>query len=236
MVLLTISCTIMLTFLSSCLSVIAGDQHSIAQVVQEIKYSRFHSLGEQYNFDPKDGWQQVNISSMQYKYRRDSQSTSNSPGIVGQPNKRSSVTSEISLSGTIKGVVKAIINGLKAIGSSEAVTITWYTGQDLLNPSCWEQSGWHPSDSSFACAITEDGWMSKPECFDFIELCNTPKKCVFVRVVDSCAGCAPGSKHVDLTKAAFAQLADLNEGILSVQLRKSTKPDHWYESLWGPQD
>ena len=55
-------------------------------------------------------------------------------------------------------------------------------------------------------------------------VCNGPKKCVFVRVVDSCAGCDAGSKHVDLTKAAFAQLADLNDGILNVQMRLSTDP------------
>ena len=66
-------------------------------------------------------------------------------------------------------------------------------------------------------------------------MCNTPKKCIFVRVVDSCAGCATGSKHVDLTKAAFAQLADLNEGILTVQMRMATEPKMWYEDLWGPQ-
>lgn len=66
-------------------------------------------------------------------------------------------------------------------------------------------------------------------------MCNGPKKCVFVRVVDSCAGCAPGSKHVDLTKAAFSQLADLNEGVLNVQMRLSSGPDTWYEDLWGPK-
>ena len=67
-------------------------------------------------------------------------------------------------------------------------------------------------------------------------VCNTPKKCIFVRVVDSCAGCAPGSKHVDLTKAAFSQLAELNEGVLTVQMRMATEPKDWYEDLWGPQE
>lgn len=68
-----------------------------------------------------------------------------------------------------------------------------------------------------------------------LAVCNGPKKCVFVRVVDSCAGCAVGSKHVDLTKSAFSQLANLNEGILNVQMRLATEPDDWFEDLWGPQ-
>ena len=58
-------------------------------------------------------------------------------------------------------------------------------------------------------------------------VCNTPKKCVFVRVVDSCAGCAKGSKHVDLTKAAFSALANLDEGLLTVHMREATNPVGW---------
>lgn len=98
-------------------------------------------------------------------------------------------------------------------------------------------------DASFACALTLDGWTTKPKCFKFLEctctfspgahliscfpVCNNPKKCVFVRVVDSCAGCAKGSKHVDLTQAAFKELADLDTGLLTVQMRQATDPDGW---------
>ena len=62
-------------------------------------------------------------------------------------------------------------------------------------------------------------------------VCNSPKKCVFVRVVDSCAGCAKGSKHVDLTQTAFKELADLDKGLLQVQMREATDPNGWYVSL-----
>lgn len=62
-----------------------------------------------------------------------------------------------------------------------------------------------------------------------ILVCNSPKKCVFVRVVDSCAGCAKASKHVDLTQAAFKELADLDTGLLTVQMRQATDPaDGWF--------
>jgi expansin (peptidoglycan-binding protein) len=59
-------------------------------------------------------------------------------------------------------------------------------------------------------------------------VCNTPKKCIFVRIVDTCAGCKANSKHVDLTKAAFAELADVDQGILKVQFRTATHPKEWF--------
>ncbi|KAG8912035.1 hypothetical protein FRC01_005335 [Tulasnella sp. 417] len=127
------------------------------------------------------------------------------------------------------------VDDLKGTGKAEDVIITWYTGQDLKNPSCWPQSKWAPTDESFACALTLEGWDSKPDCFKFLELCNGPSKCIFVRVVDTCAGCKKGSKHVDLTKAAFSQLADLDTGKLTVQMRLATTPLDWFEDLWGPR-
>ena len=103
-------------------------------------------------------------------------------------------------------------------------------------------------------ALTAEGWETAPKCFKFLErkrgfvvlklcanlafvfkVCNGSTKCIFVRVVDSCAGCAPGSKHVDLTKSAFSQLASLDEGVLNVQMRPCTDPLSWFEDLWGPK-
>lgn len=37
----------------------------------EARYTRAHSLGDNYQFYPRDGWQTVNISNLQYKYRRE---------------------------------------------------------------------------------------------------------------------------------------------------------------------
>ena len=103
-----------------------------------------------------------------------------------------------------------------------------------------------------ASALTLSGWDDQPKCFKFMEresastaptghkqipflVCNGPSKCVFVRKVDTCAGCAPGSHHVDLTKAAFSELASLDKGTLNVQMRQATEPDQWFEDLWGPK-
>lgn len=82
-------------------------------------------------------------------------------------------------------------------------------------------------------------------------VCHTPQKCVFVRVVDTCAGCAPGTKHIDLTKAPFTELGKLDDGRLPVKFREATEPDIWsvfhqpvssvviyearFEKLWGPK-
>lgn len=61
-------------------------------------------------------------------------------------------------------------------------------------------------------------------------VCNGPSKCIFVRVVDTCAGCAEGSHHVDLTQAAFKKLASLDTGILNVNMRLASLPESapWY--------
>ncbi|KAF8268248.1 hypothetical protein EI94DRAFT_1728139 [Lactarius quietus] len=173
--------------------------------VSELKYSRAHSLQSGYNFDPRDG-----------KVHRPTKSISKFKSILDP--------------------ITKVLKGLKGIGKPEKVTITWYTGHDLLNPSCWKDSVWAPTDSSFACALTREGWTSRPQCFQFLELCETTKKkCVFVRVVDTCAGCAKGSKHVDLTKSAFRQLADLDVGTMTVQMRISQQPEDWSVNLWGPK-
>ncbi|KAJ3788820.1 hypothetical protein GGU11DRAFT_814755 [Lentinula aff. detonsa] len=185
-------------------------------------YRRAHSLGSSYDFDPRDGWTTFNATNLP----QNSSSTLESRSNKAKTN-----------SGKAKvGVSDVTDVALKALSKFIGVNITWYTGHDLLNPSCWANSKWTPTDESFVCALTLDGWETKPKCFDFLELCNGPQKCVYARVVDSCAGCAAGSKHVDLTKAAFGQLASLDVGILPIQMRIIDKPgkSEWNEDIWGP--
>ncbi|THH17966.1 hypothetical protein EW146_g2955 [Bondarzewia mesenterica] len=238
----------------------------------ELKYSISHSLGDNYVFDARDGWQSVNITNMKYTYSAPRNIQDAPPASAyddhgyhsswKRSSKKYNKTKWVAktkhgskgLGNAITNALESIFKGMKGVGQAEPVTITWYadsskpfalcggliqgsryTGHDLENPSCWPESKWAPTDASFACALTMEGWQSKPQCFRFLELCNSPKKCVFVRVVDTCAGCAKGSKHVDLTKAAFGQLADFDEGILMVQMRMATEPDDWSEKLWGPK-
>ncbi|KAJ7129788.1 hypothetical protein C8R44DRAFT_873006 [Mycena epipterygia] len=205
---------------------------SPARAIAKNKYTTSHSLGDSYAFDSRDGWQTFNASNLPYKYRGES------PKNDLRNNKRASSKLESALKQalTIVQDVGKVFNGLKGIGKPEPVVITWYTGHDLLNPSCWPKTAWAPTDESFVCALTLQGWKNKPECFRFLELCNSPTKCVYVRVVDTCAGCAKTSHHVDLTKGPFGQLASLDEGTLTVQLRMASEPEEWFEDLWGPQE
>ncbi|KAJ7179224.1 hypothetical protein C8R46DRAFT_630972 [Mycena filopes] len=194
------------------------------------KYTQAHSLGDDsYTFDPRDGWQTFNASNLQYKYRREPSNNSNK-----SPKKQNSMLQ--SLTTAFSALKSGVLYGLKGIGKPQkGVIITWYTGHDLLNPSCWANTRWAPTDASFVCALTLQGWVEKPQCFSFLELCNSPEKCIFVRVVDTCAGCAAGSKHVDLTRSAFSKLARLDEGTMMVQYRQASEPTVWFEDLWGPR-
>ncbi|KAH7916205.1 hypothetical protein BJ138DRAFT_1176072 [Hygrophoropsis aurantiaca] len=211
---------------------------------------REHSTENIHEFDPRDGWQTVNITNLHYKYSRvspQSGAITNNTKLPQRPSGRllkkpaaprvSQMKPEPKKNGigaTVKGLVHDIAS-MVGLGPSQPVTITWYTGHDLENPSCWSNSDWTPTDQSMVAALTEEGWEGKPGCFKFLELCNSAGVCVFVRVVDTCAGCARGSKHVDLTKEAFTRLAALEEGILTVQMRSASEPKDWDRALWGPQ-
>ncbi|KAF5317908.1 hypothetical protein D9611_014418 [Ephemerocybe angulata] len=193
---------------------------TIARAVSETsRYHKAHSLGDDYQFDPRDEFCESLRCPPTCNQVQGEQG--------GRPDKEG-------VGGALKGLVTAL-KGLVGIGKPERVTITWYTGHDLKNPSCWSNGKWAPTDNSFVAALTQHGWHDKPKCFKFVELCNTPKRCVFVRVVDTCAGCTANSKHVDLTKAAFGELASFDEGKLNVQFRHATEPSEWHEDLWGPK-
>ncbi|TFK76008.1 hypothetical protein BDN72DRAFT_831451 [Pluteus cervinus] len=225
----------LLAFVIGSVQVIAhpNNQHHAALK----NYTDAHSLGEGYKFTPHEGWEHANATNLPYKYGQDhknrfhehhghSQGTHNRPGLTG-------------ITGILDGVKDTVFHLIwKAFGKPEKVKITWYTGKDLENPSCWAKANWTPTDDSFICALTMKGWTTKPKCFEFIELCNSPSRCVFLRVIDSCAGCEEGSKHVDMTKRAFKQVAPgLDTGIMTVQMRRATPPpDVWYEDLWGPKE
>lgn len=201
-----------------------------ARAIARSKYTTPHSLGDTYSFDPRDGWEHVNLTDLSYKYAaREQVTTLAAEEDHGTKSKRSDLVI------SIKGVADQVWKGFKGFGKKQDATITWYTGQDLEHPSCWPNTPWAPTDKSFAAAVTMEGWNTRPECFRFLELCNTPKKCVFVRVIDTCAGCKKGSRHLDLTKAAFGALADFDQGILTAQYRPATDPAGWFEDLWGPK-
>ena len=107
----------------------------------ELKYSRSHSLGENYVFDTRDGWQSVNISDMLYKYSA-STGEANKLGAEGdnygfdstwkrsgKTYKKNSGKRPEEKSGGLGGIadtVKNMFKGLKGIGKAQDVTITWF--------------------------------------------------------------------------------------------------------------
>lgn len=257
----------------------------------EAHYARAHSLGDNYQFDPRDGWQTVNATNLQYKYsgdhgdpddereddweddakgsdaleKRASKKSKSKPKLTNNSKSKSKPKSKSvnpkSAASKVTSSIKKIVDSMKGTGNSEPVTITWYTGHDLENPSCWSNPSWAPTVRYMYAhaSLYIDFCLGRVFCMrfdsgrldhqtqvlqiprtqvvvfqlhdeyliDYFVVCNSPKKCVFVRVVDSCAGCAKGSKHVDLTQAAFKELADLDTGLLTVQMRQATDPDGW---------
>lgn len=113
-------------------------QSSSARAVFESKYTKAHSLDNNYSFDPRDGWQSINVTNLQYKYRREEEHhldlpndlSGNSPSLENRSKKKKKVHTATHSTGglgkVIAGVVTNIWEGLKGLGKPEPVTITWY--------------------------------------------------------------------------------------------------------------
>lgn len=122
----------------------------------------------------------------------------------------------------------------------DTIKVTYYEKHDLLAPSCGTGS-WNPSDNSYIGAVGH--WPGGPDCGEFMNICNPNhpdgQKCLTVRVIDQCAGCA--ANHIDLTKAAFKVLSPsggLDEGVVdNLKLYKMSddpSENDWDTSLFGP--
>ena len=87
------------------------------------KYTRPHSLGRGYTFDPRDGWQTVNVSNLSYKYSQRSPNIRRTKKIIPQhtSHKGNNLVNNID----IKGAVKNAFNSITGKGKATSVTITW---------------------------------------------------------------------------------------------------------------
>jgi hypothetical protein len=110
-------------------------------------YARAHSLEDTYDFSPRDGWHSVNASDLGYKYdnstiHKRSTRRANTKTVHKTDAKSKPV---LSLPKLVSHILGEVWNALKGIGKQQKVKITWYTGHDLLNPSCWPNTKWAPT-------------------------------------------------------------------------------------------
>lgn len=105
---------------------VLAKQSTPVRAISESRYTTAHSLGDNYKFDPRDGWQTVNVTNLQYKYPRDAS--------VSKPESSKAITPSNGLSVAVNSV-KNVLKGLKLIGEPKPVTVTWYAhsrGEFLL--------------------------------------------------------------------------------------------------------
>jgi expansin (peptidoglycan-binding protein) len=101
-------------------------------------------------------------------------------------------------------------------GGAAAQTATHYVLQGL--PNCSYPSP--PADGLFA-ALPPAEYASAAACGGYLQV-SGPGGSVRVKVIDQCPDCAAG--HVDLSEAAFARLAPLSAGLVSVSYAAVTDP------------
>ena len=126
------------------------------EILSEMAYARAHSLGSNYTFDEGHGWESVFVSSSHSRRSLSGSEPSNASlpfPEAGLPSLASKRSKEPSLADTLVHTINSVWNGLRGSGHPEKVKITWYTGQDLQNPSCWAEPTWAPT-VSWQTAIT----------------------------------------------------------------------------------
>jgi expansin (peptidoglycan-binding protein) len=120
--------------------------------------------------------------------------------------------------------------------------VTWYSGQDLQNPACYQNSSPRIKDSMKIAAVKDS-----KKCFWCLKIYLTKKhpkrsdlvlrsttRTTTVKVIDYCPSCGQGkekvnSSHVDLSTSAFKELGSMNAGELPItwQRRKCFKSKSW---------
>ena len=109
----------------------------------------------------------------------------------------------------------AVLSAAAAAGTS-AQTATHYVLQGL--PNCSYPSP--PADGLFA-ALPPAEYASAAACGGYLQV-SGPDGSVRVKVADQCPDCASG--HIDLSEAAFARLAPLSAGLISVSYAPVSNP------------
>jgi hypothetical protein len=134
----------------SLFSVSRAARFGTPEVLSEMTYARAHSLGINYTFYEREGWESVNVSSPFSRSSPPGSDTLDASLLLPKAGPRSVAskrTKKPSLADTLVHTINSAWNGLRGYGLAEKVKITWYTGQDLENPSCWPEPTWAPNVS-----------------------------------------------------------------------------------------
>ena len=102
--------------------VFASHPPSLPRTITESRYSTAHSLGDDYVFDPRDGWQSANVTNLQYKYGRSLADEEPGEGAILKQRKSPTLGDTISI---VTGSLKKALEGLKGLGKPEDAVITW---------------------------------------------------------------------------------------------------------------
>jgi len=144
----------------SLFSVSQAARFGTPEVLSEMEYARAHSLGDNYAFHDGQGWEPVIVSNPRFPRSLSGSETANTslplPG-AGLPPLATKRAKKPSLADTLVHTINSAWNGLRGFGTSEKVKVTWYTGQDLQNPSCWAEPTWAPTVSRQTTADRAEG-------------------------------------------------------------------------------
>jgi hypothetical protein len=133
----TLSTSLLLSVLAVSPLLALASPRSIDAVARS-RYTKAHSLGTSYNFDPQDGWKSVNVTNLRYKYKRiDSwdeapvSNKGNESDPTTQPGrKREAAHRQLSkhtiLTGPLKYIIGEISKVIKGFGTPQNAKITWY--------------------------------------------------------------------------------------------------------------
>ena len=119
----------------------------------------------------------------------------------------------------------AVVSGGAAVVSGGAAGVSGGTGAQIAThyvlqglPNCSYPSP--PSDGLYV-ALPPADYASAAACGGYLEVTG-PHGSVRVKVIDQCPDCAAG--HIDLSETAFAALAPLSDGLISVSYSSLADP------------
>jgi hypothetical protein len=125
------------TTLFLCASTLLPIHVSAGSAIPRTHYTKPHSLGTSYKFDPRDGWETTNVTNLQYKYKRSGNTRgwdSDAPDslslrdVVKRSKSSTKHQKHVSHHHDVGDAINRVLGffkGLKGIGPKQDAIITW---------------------------------------------------------------------------------------------------------------